>query len=197
MEEKMTLQRLILDCKNAKNGDISREDFLKEFSYVDRDKYIPILTKTNIVRSVISHLYSFSNDLFDCSSYMAVFEMTCLFEIYIKYFLDVDVSTDEEDFVSYDVIVSSGLLDILKFRDYDRIIEMVKRAESMDDLRSVRNIADGFDVDKMLQASENIKDALSDKDTISNLSNLINFNDPTYAGYKKIIKDSKEKDMKK
>ena len=48
MEEKMTLQRLILDCKNAKNGDISREDFLKEFSYVDRDKYIPILTKTAI-----------------------------------------------------------------------------------------------------------------------------------------------------
>lgn len=196
MEEKVMLSEVIQKCKEFDKGETEKEVLDELGSRIIVRTYLPIVDKMEIL---YDFYFSKSSLFSSIEGQMIEFEVKKFWKILLKY---TNIEIDDEELCSlenYDLCFPMIHDYIAQFcyPDYKRTCEMVSNYTTMISMKIIASYFEEMDANTLeennKETRELLKDIAKDKELISELNNLLIFNDPNT---KKMIERLKREALK-
>lgn len=190
----MTLQEVLKVCADFISAP---EDKEKVAAYNDMcqnlviKSYMPMQEKViAIVRIVLD-----SDKDYDMPAtfFMAGVEIASLFDGLISYTnLEQNLTIDDKNYENYDLLYQSGFADyILQFcqRDYDRLIHMIERTMSFENLNELTSSMREMNVGALEGLTNELRNCKKDLDpeVLRNMADILRYNDPNLGRLKEVL----------
>lgn len=190
----MNFKELIKLCNDSISNKISKEEL---FDILDKEnvavKYIPFLKKQEIAEQCAMKIELIDLSISGTKDFVAQKEIIKFFDGLMNY-LNIELSSDDKYFDNYDILIMADILEYIKTRsekDCQRLLDLIEKMCDITDVIFIRNSIKSFDSQKSLDSAIMLRDMLSDKDTINAISNILDFNDPTFKSVRKSVKPKK------
>ena len=183
MEEnnKLFLSDVVKECKGYLNGEITQEEIDAWGENIMVKTYLPIVNKMEILYDFYFSESSISSSI---QMQIAEFETKKFWKILLKY---TNIEIDDEslcNFDNYDICfpVLNDFIVQYCFMDYDRTCKMVSDNILLSSVKIISDYLENISIDSLKDNNnktvELLKSLSEDKKLISDLSNLMIFNDP-------------------
>lgn len=127
------------------------------------------------------------------SFFTAGVEMACLFDGLISYTnLEQDLSIDEKNYENYDLLYQSGFADyVLGFcqKDYDRLVRMMERTFSFENLMELTNSIKEMDVGALDNLTNELRNCKKDlnPEILRDMADILRYNDSNLSKLKEVL----------
>lgn len=180
MEKKVKFQDLLAIAKSMIENDITED---KVSSYLDGIKiygYVSVAKKFEYAETINAmDLFADTADL--PSSYVAAKLEVIKKMLAIKFYTNVEVDNDDMTFENYDMLMSSGLYDVLSQpfeKDYNRLCDVVKDSIGIRNITDVTSMLASFNHKQAVKDLKEFKKLLNDKEDMNNILEILKFNNP-------------------
>lgn len=185
MDKNLAISSIIESYKNANPENI--------ISKLKITNYIPLREKANIARDFMFSRSMLELDIPDEVMEAIQLEIFWKFDILMEY-TNVYVSDEDKTFDNYDVLESNGFFDfVIDYceKDFKTMKKIVSDCIGVSDCMVVKSTINSIDVDAIKKEARMINKLLKNPEVLKDLSNIIDFNDPTYKELRDTVTKNK------
>lgn len=201
----MKLQEILKVCEDFVSSPEDKEtleSYNKMLQELTIKTYMPMQEK--VIALVRMTMDSDKDRDIDESFFTAGVELAACFDGLLSYItnLEQEVNLEIKNYENYDLIYQSGLADyILQYceKDYQRLIKMFERTFSYMNLNELISSMESMDTGSLKTLTTTIKGLKDEIDpkVISDLADIMRYNDPNFVAIKENIVDGAMDDLDK
>ena len=180
MDKKVKFEDLLAIAKSMIENDITEEKTRKFLDGIKIYGYIPIAKKFEYAE-MINAMDLFADTADFPSSYVAAKLEVIRKMLAIKYYTNVDVENDEMTFANYDMLMSSGLYDILSKpfeKDYKRLCDVVRDSIGIRNITDVSSMLASYNHKQVTKDIKEINKLFDNNEDFKNVLEILKFNNP-------------------
>lgn len=180
MDKKVKFEDLLAIAKSMIENDISEDKVRKYLDGIKIYGYISVAKKFEYAE-MINAMDLFADTADFPSSYIAAKLEVIRKMLAIRYYTNVDVSNDDMTFENYDILMVSGLYDVLSEtfkKDYARLCDITKDSINIRNIMDVNSMLASYNHKQVKKDIKEINKLLTENEGYKNLIELLKFNNP-------------------
>lgn len=181
MDKKVKFDDLLAIAKSMIENDITEDKVRQYLNGIKIYGYISVAKKFEYAE-MINAMDLFADTAEFPSSYIAAKLEVIRKMLAIRYYTNVDVDNEDMTFENYDILMASGLYDVLAEpfkKDYVRLYDITKDSISIRNMTDVNSMLASYNHKQVKKDIKEINKLLTESEGYRNLIELLKFNNPS------------------